>query len=486
MLFDIFQMMSEEESGSEADHPLIPMHPAKKRPFTPRTRETKIIIPKSSDLWNWDPENTDEAIVFADRKKRGTSLIANDVCFLLLWSLQLFCLLFSMGLRWPFPENFLKTIRYVFFFNLDVWEYYKLSTNGTYTSLRDYYTPTDLVGINYWNILLGWGILIFLLFIGYIITTAVIRYKHSPFMLVQIAQLQRAYMIFVQILSLPFGTTVARLFHCNANKQADIDNTISCFGGTHLALISPSIAFSLVLYGMFPAWLILKTRSEMLDMSSDRHEGYLQLRETEYVQGLDVQWTIANFHIFSSFKKYGAHLRAVMHILHAVMLILYASLFHHLFAGALLVDLILFAMFLAFVIVRPFRVSAFNVFLILSFLMLTLVGMMGVLATSFDSYSVQTIWLTPYYLNIVLIVMCGAWVAFAVVFVIYVLSRHVGCCDPCFPNNPLWPSLTSKDLYNMSPTTREYVKSIIICRMLVGQSGLALHSFSLMNILHVY
>ena len=59
------------------------------------------------------------------------------------------------------------------------------------------------------------------------------------------------------------------------------------------------------------------------------HEAYLQLKETEYVQGLDVVYIVSGFHIFSSFKLKAAHFRAAMHLLKFVAIILYAALFNY-------------------------------------------------------------------------------------------------------------------------------------------------------------
>ncbi len=38
----------------------------------------------------------------------------------------------------------------------------------------------------------------------------------------------------------------------------------------------------------------------------------IYLQETEYIQGLDILYIVENFHIFSSFKKHGAHFRAIL------------------------------------------------------------------------------------------------------------------------------------------------------------------------------
>ena len=59
------------------------------------------------------------------------------------------------------------------------------------------------------------------------------------------------------------------------------------------------------------------------------HEAYLQLKETEYAQGLDIVYIISGFHIFSSFKLRAAHFRAANHLLKFMIILFYASLFNH-------------------------------------------------------------------------------------------------------------------------------------------------------------
>lgn len=61
------------------------------------------------------------------------------------------------------------------------------------------------------------------------------------------------------------------------------------------------------------------------------HEAYLQLKETEYVQGLDVMYIVSGFHVFSSFKLKAAHFRAAMHLLKFGAIVIYSALFNYLF-----------------------------------------------------------------------------------------------------------------------------------------------------------
>lgn len=158
------------------------------------------------------------------------------------------------------------------------------------------------------------------------------------------------------------------------------------------------------MYVLFPAWLITRTRREMLNMTTDRHEGYLQLKETEYVQGLDILYVVGNFHVFSSFKKHGAHYRAILLLMGYAVLIFYAGLFNHIFAQAVTINVLLFLVWLVFIIIRPYRVSAFNVMLLISYLCLNCACLIGALRSNFTSFTIQTIWLTPDYVIWILIV----------------------------------------------------------------------------------
>ena len=170
------------------------------------------------------------------------------------------------------------------------------------------------------------------------------------------------------------------------------------FQGEHWAYVAPTLAVSVGLFLLFPAWLITRTRREMLNMTTDRHEGYLQLKETEYVQGLDILYIVGNFHVFSSFKKHGAHYRTTLILMGYVILIFYAGLFKHIFAQAVIINGILFLMWLAFIIIRPYRVPAFNYMLVVTYLCLNCGCLIGALRTNFTSFTLQTIWLTPEYI----------------------------------------------------------------------------------------
>ena len=137
-----------------------------------------------------EDDNDDDKILFADGKKRGTSLILNDAFLLLLHFLQMWAVMQSLSLRWTWPISWLQTTNFIFLFNLDIWDFMKVHGNNTYQNMQGYYTPTASLSINYWYILLAWGIFIFLSLTALIIAYTVITYRRHPFMMVQVKVLR--------------------------------------------------------------------------------------------------------------------------------------------------------------------------------------------------------------------------------------------------------------------------------------------------------
>ena len=415
-----------------------------------------------------DWENESDSDLLADRKKRGTSLIVSDCCLLLIHTLQLYAMLQSLSIRWVWPKLWLTYTKYVFFINGDVWEYFKFDSNVTYKAVRGYYTPSSAMPFSYWYVLMAWGGVIMLLLLIYIGIYVAFRFRHHPYMLVHIAKLQRGYITILQLLAIPLGVAMARVFHCTDAGVMDVANKIECLKDHHWAYIAPVCVVFIIYFAIFPTWMIMRTKKEMLNMTSDRHEGYLQLKELEYVHGMDVMWIVNHFHIFSSFKKHGCHFRPVNHIIVGIFVILFAAMFQYLFVQILLITLFIMCLVIAYLIIRPFRVRAFNIMLFICLLVILIDGLLGCLLTTFDSFSVQSIWLTPDYLIIILSIVHGFWIFCAVVFVLYLILRLCACCRRC-KKEPLWPSMTSRSLNKLTPETRTYVKAVLRNRALAGK-----------------
>ena len=430
-----------------------------KRPIT-------VKIEDSREFWEEEDDFEEDKILFADNKRRGSSLILNDVFLMIIQYIQTLAVIQSMALRWPWPENWIVSTRFIFLFNLDVWEFMKIESNSTYKSIKSYYTPSDEMPFSYWYIMLAWGAFVFLATVIFIAVYIFLTRKNNPSLLVQLAYLQRVYIIGAQLISLPLGIVIARLFWCNSLGRADISNDLYCYAGTHWAYIAPSVAVVVLFYILFSYWLIMKIKREILAMTSDQHEGYLQLKETEYVHGLDVLWVVAGFHIFSSFKMSGAYFRPAMHLVHLVLLIFYATCANDIFLQAVFINVLMLVVAIAFIIVRPFRVSAFNIMLIIGYLCLCSNVLVGTMITSFDSFTVQSVWLLPDYTILILIFINGVWLGCLLLFCLYITIRSCTCCKW---SEPLWPSMTSQGINRLSEHTQKFVRAMLHARILLGK-----------------
>ncbi|XP_064625710.1 uncharacterized protein LOC135486661 [Lineus longissimus] len=415
------------------------------------------------------PDNPEEdKILFAEGQRRGTNLLISDAIILILEALQFFALIQSLSFRWAWPVDWLNSFSFLFAFNLDIWEMVKISTNGTYKSVKFYNTPSGAVPLEYWQMVLMWSLICALGGIAFIAAYSTMRKKKSSYMLIQIAVLQKVYVIAIQVTAIPVGVMVGKLFHCADSGMVDVSNDLYCFQGAHWAYLFPSILFLLAFYILFPVWLIKTTKKETLGLKHDSHEGYLQLKETEYLQGMDMIYIVANYHVFSSFRKSGTHYRAFVHILKFVVVIFYALLFQYVNIQAVVLTLIFFFMFLACVLIRPFRVQIFNTMLILNYFMLCANSLIGAMIASFNSYNVQSVWFTPDYSFYVLIFIQGLWFLLTLIFLLYITLRHFMLCV-CV-KRPLWPSIMSNGLDNISATTKKYIRGTLRARLVLDKA----------------
>lgn len=414
---------------------------------------------------SWDEESDDRKL-FVNKKPRGVSLVVNDAVMLFLQYLQLLALLQSLALRWTWPLQWLRHTNFLFLFNLDVWEFSKIQSNGTYESAQGHYTPSVHMPLSYWHILAAWAGLLGLGVLVYLLVYTVIRSRKRIRMRMHLAMLQRIYVTALQVLAIPLGVTLGRIFHCTDKGLVDVDNEMRCYEGIHWAYVGVALCAA-VLFVLFPVWMIQKTKSEMLNMSTERHEAYLQLKETEYIQGLDVLYIIGSFYLFSSFKKSAAYMRPTVFYFVLALCILFAGLYNHVSAQAVSLNCCLFIILLSVILMRPYRVTSFNVVLIISYLCLNANCLLGCLVTTFNVYTLKSPYLTRSYVLIELAVINGFWLLCFLGFVIYLVTRTYGCWSSCC-KGPLWPAMTSDGLADVTPETRKYVKAILHGRNLLG------------------
>ncbi|KAJ8305938.1 hypothetical protein KUTeg_016483 [Tegillarca granosa] len=455
--------------------------PAKRKEIQPLLTEGKMSLhpskkPVAINMRNYeekeelDDEDFEEEILLTERKrKRRVSQLGWDATLLILEYFQILALIQSMSLRWVWPEEYLSVAFPVFLFNLDFWEFMKVFSPGSYKSVQGYYTPSSIVPMDFSYLAIAWLVLILVLVAVFIFVYALLYFMDHPQFLSHFARLRKSYFFIIQVLTLPFGTFMAHTFHCNNNKKVDVMNDLTCFAGLHWLYLTFGIVVSLVIFIIFPVYIIYSTRQEALGSCSEHHESFLLLKEMEYKVGLNKFWLIGDIHLFSSYTYWGMYYRAVTQWIKLVLVIIMTAGFHDYFGQAVAVTVFLFFFFALFLILRPFRLTIFNVVLMLSFVALGSLALMGAMATTYNSYTLASPWLLPQYSKWILFGINMAFITCALFFIIYLLLRQCLYHYQCV-KFPIWPTFSTSRNDQLSFETKKYIKTFLRARFVLEKA----------------
>lgn len=398
------------------------------------------------------------------KQKRRTVLVFHDAFFLIMDFLQFYALVMSLAIRWPWPYKWLMASRFAFAFNLDIWELVKMFTPGVYDSSRDGFIASELIRIDYRLYLLIWcsGIVFATaLYIGLYIS---MNYQKRFNLLMQIARLQRVYIILWQAFAIPIGVALGKVFHCNLEGNMDVHNSIPCNGAEHLAYMAVGVVIVLFLYIMLPIWMMAKIHLQIFSLKSERHEGHLQLKEAEYGHGLDTIWYLKLYHLFSSFKLFWVYHRPVTFLLKFLIVFAYAALMSYPVYQMIVMLSPIVIMLLLCAIKRPFRVASFNLQLIITYLCMILLAFMGLMQNSPLS---NTVFFQTEYLFTELLAINLLWVVVTASWFVYICLRNFGVLCK---RNSLWPQMTNRGLDKLDEDTRRYMHSILRGRIVLEKS----------------
>ncbi|XP_025111516.1 uncharacterized protein LOC112574565 [Pomacea canaliculata] len=396
--------------------------------------------------------------------KRNTSLIATDAMLLILELLQVLALLQAMSLKWFWPKSWMKNTNFIFLFNMDIWEFIKVEC-GAFIGMQNHDIPSSSVTMQFASIIFGWFGFFVLFGLILLIVKLVLWARHPPYLMIHNARLERAFIIIVQIISLPFGASAFKVFQCASGGELSIDNNITCWEGLHWAYLVPVIMAIIGLYIVFPAFLVWRIRQAVMAASENHHEDYLKLKEVEYMSGLDVVWEVEGFHIFSSFRLNAVYYRPVIHTLKLILLVIYAMAYQHITVQAVLVAVVLFIMAVTGGVLRPFRVMLFNIVFVLGFFCLAGDAIFGSVITQYSSVEVSSPWLVDPYSRWILTVINGILSLSLAAFLLYLISYHL-CCHGCSAY-PLWPVMTAYEYKVEGVETMKYLATVLQGRAII-------------------
>ena len=415
-----------------------------------------------------DDENFEDEIMMLEEKKwRHVSLHWQDYVLMTFHFLQFLAIVQSMSIRWMWSTYWLNNTYFIFIFNLDIWEFMKFY-GGSFLAIKGRYVPSSTMKVDYWYIAVAWLALIVTLVAVYIITVVVMRVREVPKLLTKLSWLRRIMFFLIQIFTLPIGTAVAHLFQCNDLQEVDVMNHVTCYSGIHWLYLSLGLILYILLFLAFPIYVVLNSRKESVGSCSKHHESFILLKETEYKVGLSKVWLVCDMYLFSSFKYYGMYHRAIFQVLKLPILIVMAATFQNTKTQAWTTFALFIVYCTIFIVIRPYRLTFFNVCLVVSFMSLSGVTMVGAIQTQFDAYTLDNPWFLPQYSVWLMAFIVCAWLIFMLLLLMYMLVyRCKRCCNP--QAVPLWPSFTTSVNDYLSPESRKFLKTFLRARFVLGK-----------------
>ena len=419
-----------------------------------------------------DASDEDESIF----QHHGITLWVSDSLLMLIEHIQIFAVFLVLSERWSWPLDWIKETSFLLLFNLDIWEFRKIN-DGYYEGASNTYVPSENM-FSYKTYLISWTAVAFSLLLGYFVLYRFLIYKRPLYLLLYLTRMKRVFSIVAQLLCIPIGLVVARLFQCRSKIPTtlhstkivlNVANKVECWSGSHAVYGLEALAWFLCLLSIFffivyPVYLCKITRRGVFTHSSKQHEGYLQLKEAEYLKGLDIVWAVEQFFLFSSYCRPWVYYRSIMYFLRFLLVVVYAMSLQYQVYPIAVVTATLFILALVMMVLKPFRVNVFNVMKIISLLCNSLNALVGVLL----ELKVESAILIYPYIKYVLIGINSFVLLAFVIFFSYLVLHHYGVIRK---RHPLWPALsqntTSKEL---DPNTRHYLRAVLKGRQVLERA----------------
>ncbi len=429
-----------------------------------------------------DLDGTDGKFLLSSEhaKTRNVSLWISDAILLLLEHVQLFALIVSMSLSWPWPLDWIEATSIFFLANLDLWEFVKV--NSVYEGQTHAFEDPSAVPFDYLGYAIAWlmAAILFpvLFYVLYAVVSRISQLGPINTLLLR-ARILRWFTLIAQAFFLPFGLVVVRLFGCRdyplpeggVQYQSVVLRDTECGSGNHVGILVPLLLVGIFYFVALPCWMVYKIRKELIIPSfctyrtGSTHEQFVLVKEAEYVLRLDVSWAIYQYPFFSSFRRPWVWFRPLTFFTKGIILAIFGLLIYE-------TDDQVFAMFafvglywVAVMFVPVYRLHSFNAMLVFSIfvnLCNLFIGMLIVL-------EVQNALLVGDNLFNALLVLNVTWLFGAVVWIVYLVlrsSRVIGN-----RTKPIWPLLPELDRSSSfhSDHTEKFCVAILSARKVLEQ-----------------
>ena len=439
-------------------------------------QEDKIIVDIRP---NDDEDDDDRNDTF---KYRGISLWVYDAVTLFVEHIQYYAVILALAQRWGWPLEWIRSTYATFLFNFDIWEFWMVQS-GAFNRSKTAFVDTKLLGFNYPSYIAAWGTLVCMAGIAFLTCYIVWHYKRPLYLLLYVARLKRILFLVIQLAALPFAIAVARLFHCRNDVAKnvvvmDVHNGIICYSGIHIGLMAVSVAAFVLLFLLYPIIISISIREQVFSDSQRKHEGYLQLKEAEYEQGLDILWYVGQFHLFSSYKRFWVYYNPLKLVFKLLIVVAYACSMSYMFYSSSAISLLFLLAFISVLIKKPFRVKTFNFMLAMNHLCIAANALIGNFMEvppweNPSQFVIVSFLRNPTIMHILISLNVG-WLTIFLFWVAFLVLRE----KKIIGKSALWPKLSYENSNDVGEDTKKYLKAVLRGRHTLEQALSTIPLFS--------
>ncbi|KAF0714198.1 Aste57867_3994 [Aphanomyces stellatus] len=266
------------------------------------------------------------------RSKRKVSRFWLEKCLVAVDTLQIFGLMWQLSQIWPWPSRWLAATRWTLVFGLDF-----LSLTHTGAGMGQDNPPFSHWGEmkGYWVYALAYACLPYLALGFYAALSAHWTRQGDVRFLVKMAKLQNALLALFQLLYLPIGVAVSRLWHCqDAVNPLDtsqilstmsVDPSFACHGTAHVLVVT-IIAGGLGLPFLVGFPMLLYRRIMVVGAfdAPECHETFLQGKELGFLLNTSDDYHILHVGLYASFTRRMMTRPVLVCVVKLILLVIFA------------------------------------------------------------------------------------------------------------------------------------------------------------------
>ncbi|OQR89088.1 transmembrane protein, partial [Thraustotheca clavata] len=271
--------------------------------------QTQIFVPTAPLLSKDD--DIYRIINYLSQTHRSVSRFWIEKAGLIIDAFQIYGLIWQLSQPWPWPSSWLASTRWTVVFNMDFLSF--LPNGAGMGMIAPPYSFWGELPSQYWIYALTFAILPYLALLVYQMQLSWWKRRLDSQYLVKSAKLENFFLGIFQVLYLPIGLALMRLYNCmiiadpidvHASKSViSVDPTALCHGFIHMAMAGGiGIILGVPFLIGFPVLLHRRIKSYGAYFNDEEYEVHLEAKELSYILGISDEYVLMYMQQHASYR----------------------------------------------------------------------------------------------------------------------------------------------------------------------------------------